>query len=44
VSGLLAGIVFVDWLAVADAPKYLGLIFLVLFGLAIFFQRFVPAT
>ena len=44
VSGLLAGIVFVDWLAVADAPHFFGLIFLALFGLAIFFQRFVPAT
>jgi hypothetical protein len=44
VSGLLAGIVFVDWLAVADAPRILGLIFLSLFGLALLFQRFVPAT
>ncbi len=44
VSGLLAGIVFVDWLAVADMPRLLGLIFVTLFGLAIFFQRFVPAT
>ena len=44
VSGLLAGIVFVDWLAVPDMPRALGLIFLALFGLAIFFQRFVPAT
>jgi len=44
VSGLLAGIVFVDWLAVADMPRMMGLIFLALFGLAIFFQRFVPAT
>jgi 4-hydroxybenzoate polyprenyltransferase len=44
VSGLLAGIVFVDWLAVADAPRSLGLVFLALFGLAILFQRFVPAT
>jgi hypothetical protein len=44
VSGLLAGIVFVDWLAVADAPRNLGLVFLALFGLAILFQRFVPAT
>jgi hypothetical protein len=44
VSGLLAGIVFVDWLAVADAPRELGLVFLALFGLAILFQRFVPAT
>jgi 4-hydroxybenzoate polyprenyltransferase len=44
VSGLLAGIVFVDWLAVADAPRNLGLIFLGLFGLAVLFQRFIPAT
>jgi hypothetical protein len=44
VSGLLAGIVFVDWLAVADAPRDLGMVFLVLFGLAILFQRFIPAT
>ena len=44
VSGLLAGIVFVDWLAVADAPRNFGLVFLGLFGLALLFQRFVPAT
>lgn len=44
VAGLLAGIVFVDWLAVADAPRITGIIFLALFGLAILFQRFVPAT
>ena len=44
VSGLLAGIVFVDWLAVADAPRSVGLVFLALFGLANLFQRFVPAT
>jgi 4-hydroxybenzoate polyprenyltransferase len=44
VSGLLAGIVFVDWLAMADAPRNFGLVFLGLFGLAILFQRFVPAT
>jgi 4-hydroxybenzoate polyprenyltransferase len=44
VSGLLAGIVFVDWLAVADAPRNFGIVFLTLFGLAILFQRFVPAT
>jgi hypothetical protein len=44
VSGLLAGIVFVDWLAVADAPRNFGLVFLALFGLAVLFQRFVPAT
>lgn len=44
VSGLLAGIVFVDWLAVCDAPRDLGVAFLALFGLAILFQRFIPAT
>jgi 4-hydroxybenzoate polyprenyltransferase len=44
VSGLLAGIVFVDWLSVADAPKHLGIAFLILFGLALLFQKFVPAT
>jgi 4-hydroxybenzoate polyprenyltransferase len=44
VSGLLAGIVFVDWLAVADAPRNFGFVFIGLFGLAIVFQRFVPAT
>ena len=44
VSGLLAGIVFVDWLAVAEASRNLSLIFLGLFGLAWIFQRFVPAT
>jgi UbiA prenyltransferase family len=45
VSGLLAGIVFVDWLAVAPVcPRELSFIFLVLFGATIFLQRFVPAT
>ncbi|HEY2083687.1 MAG TPA: UbiA family prenyltransferase [Verrucomicrobiae bacterium] len=44
VAGLLAGIVFVDWLAVADAPRNFGFVFIGLFGLAILFQRFVPAT
>ena len=44
VSGLLAGIVFVDWLAVADAPHRLGLVFIALFISAISFQRFAPAT
>jgi 4-hydroxybenzoate polyprenyltransferase len=44
VAGLLAGIVFVDWLAALDGPWVLGIIFLALFGLALLFQRFVPAT
>jgi 4-hydroxybenzoate polyprenyltransferase len=44
VAGLLAGIVFVDLLAVADAPRNLSFVFLGLFGLAILFQRFIPAT
>ena len=45
VSGLLAGIVWVDWLAVAPScPHWLGYIFLVLFGATLWLQRFVPAT
>jgi len=45
VSGLLAGIVFVDWMAVApDAPRELSLVFLAFFAMALGFQRFVPAT
>jgi hypothetical protein len=47
VSGLLAGIVFVDWLAVgptAQFPQWLNVTFLVLFGAALVLQRFVPAT
>lgn len=44
VAGLLAGIVFVDWLAAADAPRELGFVFVALFCLALLFQRFVPAT
>jgi hypothetical protein len=44
VSGLLAGIVLVDLLAVADAPQELALVFLFLFAAAILFQRLVPAT
>ena len=45
VSGLLAGIVFVDWLAVAPAcPHWLSFTFLVLFGATLALQRFVPAT
>ena len=44
VSGLLAGIVFVDWLAVADAPNNAALVFVVLFLLALLSQKVVPAT
>ena len=45
VSGLLAGIVFVDWLAVApQCPHELSAIFLMLFGATLWLQRFVPAT
>jgi 4-hydroxybenzoate polyprenyltransferase len=45
VSGLLAGIVFVDWLAVApQCPHWLSGVFLILFAATIFFQRFIPAT
>jgi hypothetical protein len=45
VSGLLAGIVFTDWLAVApQCSSWLGAIFLILFGAAQLLQRFVPAT
>jgi 4-hydroxybenzoate polyprenyltransferase len=44
VSWLLAGIVLVDWLAVADAPRLLCGICIVLFLTALLLQRFVPAT
>ncbi len=44
VSGLLAGIVWVDWLAVADQSRERGAAFIALFLLALLFQRFVPAT
>ncbi len=44
VSALLAGIVLVDLLAVADVPKPFGAVFLGLFLLALLLQRFVPAT
>jgi hypothetical protein len=45
VSGLLAGIVFVDWVAVAPAcPRGLSFTFLILFGATILLQRFIPAT
>lgn len=45
VSGLLAGIVLVDCLAVLGGESLgLTLVFLFLFALALFFQRFIPAT
>ncbi|HZI32627.1 MAG TPA: UbiA family prenyltransferase, partial [Candidatus Binatia bacterium] len=46
VTNLLAGIVLVDWLAVApQIPPFTGaVIFLALFGLTKLLQKFVPAT
>ena len=44
VSGLLAGIVLVDLLAVGGGTPLQAVIFLALFGLALLFQRFIPAT
>ena len=44
VSRLLAGIVLVDWLAVADAPRQLDFVFIALFLAALLLQRVVPAT
>lgn len=44
VSLLLAGIVLVDLLAIAGGTPLLGIVFLCLFGLALLFQRYIPAT
>lgn len=44
VSGLLAGIVLVDWLAVGGGSIGLNVLFAGLFGLTLLSQRFVPAT
>jgi 4-hydroxybenzoate polyprenyltransferase len=46
VSGLLAGIVFVDWLAVAPQLSHplSFAVFVPLFGATLWLQRFVPAT
>lgn len=44
VSGLLAGIVLVDLLALAGGSPQLTIIFLLFFGAALAFQKFVPAT
>jgi len=44
VSGLLAGIPLVDMMAAWDGTPWIGGVFLLLFALALLFQRFVPAT
>lgn len=44
VSNLLAGIVFVDLLAVLDVPRAAGLVFLVCFAAALLARRYIPAT
>lgn len=45
VSGLLAGIILVDWLAIApQCPYWLGGVLVLLFGMTLVLQRFVPAT
>ena len=46
VSNLLAGIVFVDWLAVAPVISHpmSAIVFLALFGLTKWLQKFVPTT
>jgi hypothetical protein len=45
VSGLLAGIVLLDLLAVAGGESpWTGLVFVMMFGAALFLQRFIPAT
>lgn len=44
VSGLLAGIVLVDLLAVTGAPFGVALLFFLLFGASLLFQRYIPAT
>lgn len=44
VSGLLAGIVLVDLLAIAGGMWFTTLLMLALFAAALFFQRFIPAT
>lgn len=45
VANMLAGIVFVDWLAVApDSPRKLGFIFIAMLLLTKWLQKYVPAT
>jgi len=44
VAGLLAGIIFVDWLAIApECPRELGFVFLLLLGGTLLAQRFAPS-
>lgn len=44
VSGLLAGIAFLDLLAIVQTPRELAIAFIGLFLPALLAQRFVPAT
>lgn len=44
VGGLLAGIILVDWLAVADQAFQLGPVFIVLFVAALLLQQITPAS
>jgi hypothetical protein len=44
VATLLAGIVLVDLLAVSPISLLLWIVFAGLFGAALLFQRYVPAT
>jgi hypothetical protein len=44
VSGLLAGIVLVDLLALAGGTPMITILMFALFGSALLFQRFIPAT
>ena len=44
VSGLLAGIVLFDFLLTANQNMQMGVVFFGFFGLALLFQRYIPAT
>lgn len=44
VAGLVAGIVFVDWLAVANGPRKLSAVFIGLFLLTLVLQQLAPET
>ncbi len=43
-SGLAAGMVLVDWLAVVDVPRELSLVFLGFFGATLLLDRLAPTT